>query len=63
MAGKNIERSLSLQETAENHGLPISVSGIPPLSHSSFKVHNALAAKAYFIQFMIAEGFLASNLY
>ncbi len=42
--------------------LDISISGIYPLSHFAF-ADNAGVKKAYFIQEMLALGFLASNLY
>ncbi|MBU2511632.1 aminotransferase class III-fold pyridoxal phosphate-dependent enzyme [bacterium] len=51
------------QETANQHGLKISVNGISPLSHFQFGYDNALVLKAYFIQLMMERGFLASNLF
>lgn len=48
---------------AKNQDLSIEVSGIPPLSHFEFKYDNALELKALFIQEMLKEGFLASNLF
>ena len=47
----------------EKHGLPLHAGGIPPLSHFSFEVAEPLAAKAYFVQLMLDQGFLASTLF
>jgi glutamate-1-semialdehyde aminotransferase len=49
------------QKMAKKHGLAIDVGGIAPLSHFSFRVEEALFAKAYFVQLMLDEGFLAST--
>jgi glutamate-1-semialdehyde 2,1-aminomutase len=43
------------------HEIPITVGGIPPLSHFSFETAAPLVAKAFFIQEMLAHGFLAST--
>lgn len=51
------------RDLAEKHGLPIHISGIKPISHFSFKGVQALTMKAYFIQLMLDQGFLASNMY
>ncbi len=48
---------------SEATGLKISVSGIAPLSHFGFLYDNPLEMKAYFVQLMMASGFLASNLF
>ena len=48
-------------ELAENHGLDISVSGIPSLSTYSFKSQNALKYKTLITQEMLKKGFLAST--
>ncbi len=48
---------------AQKHGLAIHVGGIAPLSHFSFELDDALAAKAYFVQLMLDEGFLASTIF
>lgn len=48
---------------AEKHGLVIHVGGIAPLSHFAFELDDALAAKAYFVQLMLDEGFLASTIF
>ncbi len=46
---------------ASKHGLEISVGGIPPLSHFAFTDEGAPALKAYFVQLMLDNGFLASS--
>ena len=48
---------------AEKHGLAIHVNGIPPLSYFVFEYDNHLAMKAFFVQLMLAKGFLASTLF
>jgi len=48
---------------ADKHGLSIEVGGIKPLSHFAFSHEKTQAMKAYFIQLMLEQGFLASNLY
>jgi len=48
---------------AERHGLHLHVGGIRPMSHFAFECADPQAAKAYFIQMMLEEGFLASSLY
>jgi glutamate-1-semialdehyde 2,1-aminomutase len=48
---------------AERHGLCIHVGGMKPMSHFSFESDQALAMKAYYIQLMLEQGFLASNIY
>lgn len=48
---------------AEEAGVAISVSGIPPLSHFAFVSSDPLALKALFVQLMVDQGFLASNLF
>lgn len=45
------------------HGIPVHVGGIEPLSHFSFDLPDALAAKAYFVQLMLDQGFLASTIF
>jgi len=59
--GKQIQEGWGL--LAKNNNLDINIGGIPPLSHFSFKYDNALSMKAYFIQLMLEQGFLASNLF
>lgn len=51
------------RSTASKHGLSIHVAGIKPMSHFSFNGEHAEAMKAYFIQLMLEQGFLASSLY
>lgn len=50
-------------QAGKRHGLVINVSGIYPLSHFVFDGRNNPVMKAYFIQEMLAKGFLASNLF
>ena len=49
------------EELAKSRGLNIEITGIPPLSHFSFKLENDTAARALFVQMMLGQGFLASN--
>ncbi|MGE4169906.1 MAG: aminotransferase class III-fold pyridoxal phosphate-dependent enzyme [Candidatus Margulisiibacteriota bacterium] len=51
------------KQAAEKTGLSITVSGIPPLSHFGFVSDSPLVLKAYFVQLMLEQGFLASNLF
>ena len=51
------------EKLANKHSLPIHVSGIKPMSHYTFEHKNAQSLKAYFVQLMLEQGFLASNLY
>lgn len=51
------------EKLAGLHDLPIHVSGIKPMSHFNFEAEPAPVMKAYFIQLMLEQGFLASNLY
>ena len=51
------------ERLAKKHDLPICVSSIKPLSHFTFQHEDALYLKAYFVQLMLEQGFLASNLY
>jgi len=46
---------------SEKYGIPIHVSGIPPLSHFIFKDNKALEMKALFIQLMLEKNFLTST--
>ena len=48
---------------AEKHDVSLNVGGLKPVSHFSFEMEDAQAVKAYFIQLMLDQGFLASNLY
>jgi len=46
---------------SEKHGLPMHVGGMKPIGHFSFLHEKAQTMKAYFIQLMLEQGFLASN--
>jgi glutamate-1-semialdehyde 2,1-aminomutase len=59
--GQKVQQGWS--ESAAKHGLSIHVGGIKPLSHFSFESEHNEVLKAYFIQLMLAQGILASNLY
>lgn len=61
LIGKHIQKGW--KDLADKHGLPIVVGGIPPLSHFSFEDTLSLHMKALFIQIMLENGFLASNLF
>jgi glutamate-1-semialdehyde 2,1-aminomutase len=50
-------------ELFEKHGLAVHVGGIRPMSHFSFEDESASLMKAYFVQLMLQEGFLASNMF
>jgi len=51
------------KEMADKHGLSIEVGGVKLMSHFAFHHDKAQSMKAYFIQLMLEQGFLASNLY
>ncbi len=51
------------KKMADKHGLPINVGGMKPMSHFVFNHELSQEMKAYFIQLMLEEGFLASNLF
>lgn len=51
------------KELMAKHSIPGHVSGMFPMSHIDFEAQDPLATKALFIQLMLEEGFLASNLY
>ncbi len=51
------------KKAAERNGLSIHIEGMKPMSHFSFAGPDGLAMKAFFIQEMLDEGYLASNLY
>ena len=51
------------KEMADKYGLAIEVGGMKPMSHFAFAHDKAQSLKAYFIQLMLEQGFLASNLY
>ena len=46
---------------ADKHGLSIEVGGMKPMSHFNFIHNKAQSMKAYFIQLMLEQGFLASS--
>ena len=62
-----IETGQAIQEgweaSGKRHGLAVKVSGIYPLSHFVFDYQDQPVMKAFFIQEMLAKGFLASNLF
>lgn len=49
------------QELGVKYGLSIHVGGLKPMSHFNFEHEKAQFMKAYFIQLMLEQGFLASN--
>ena len=51
------------KEIADKHDLAVEISGMKPMSHFAFAHDKAQSMKAYFIQLMLEQGFLASNLY
>ncbi|HWB96916.1 MAG TPA: aminotransferase class III-fold pyridoxal phosphate-dependent enzyme, partial [Bryobacteraceae bacterium] len=57
--GKNIQAGWLA--AAANAGLPVKVSGLPPLSHFSFELPDADAVRTLFTQMMLDRGFLATN--
>lgn len=66
-AGKHLVRIGTLvqqgwAELAARHGLDIHVGGIKPMSHFAFDGEHPQEKKAYFIQLMLGQGILASNL-
>lgn len=46
---------------ADDMGLPLEVTGIPPLAHFNIEVDDPAAAHTLFIQHMLKEGFLSVN--
>jgi len=67
-AGKHLvwlgeQIQLGWKEMAKKHGLVIEVGGMMPLSHFAFMHDKVQSMKAYFIQLMLKQGFLASNLF
>jgi len=59
--GKKIQNGW--RKIAAKYDIPLKITGISPLSHFSFKTEYGLAARALFVQLMIAEGFLATNIF
>ncbi len=51
------------RKLADKYSLPLQVGGLKPMSHFSFEMKDAQALKAYFIQLMLEQGYLASNLF
>ena len=51
------------RKLAVKHGLSLQAGGLKPISHFSFDIEDAQAVKAYFIQLMLDQGYLASNLF
>jgi glutamate-1-semialdehyde 2,1-aminomutase len=65
-AGKHLvwlgeQIQLGWKEMAKKHGLAIGVGGMKPLSNFAFDHDKAQSMKAYYIQLMLQQGFLASN--
>jgi len=59
--GKSVQEGWS--RIAKRHGIPITVSGIYPLSHFQFQHTQGPSLKALFVQCMLERGFLASTLF
>lgn len=57
--GKQIQKGWMI--AADRFGLPIKVSGIPPLGHFSFDMENSQAVRTLFTQMMLSRHFLATN--
>ena len=57
--GKRIQAGW--REAADAAGLPIGVTGIPPLGHFSFDYEDGQAIRTLFTQRMLEKGFLATN--
>lgn len=51
------------QTLAAKHGLTVHVSGIAPMGHFVFDSEHPQEMKAYFVQLMLDQGFLASTLF
>ena len=61
VVGEKVQHGWKLH--AQQYGLDITVSGIYPLSHFTIHHEKANSLKALFVQLMMSEGFLASNLF
>lgn len=63
--GHLIEIGQSVQkgwkDAAEEHDIPLHISGIDPLPHFTIEHDNGQAAKTLFVQEMLKEGYLATN--
>jgi hypothetical protein len=57
--GKRIQEGWA--KAAEKAGVPIAISGIPPLSHFTFKNEEGQAMMTLFTQMMLKKGYLASS--
>jgi glutamate-1-semialdehyde aminotransferase len=57
--GKQIQSGW--KAAADKIGLPVEVTGIPPLGHFSFDLENSQAVRTLFTQMMLERGFLATN--
>jgi len=51
------------RDLADRHGLSIQVGGMKPMSHFTFEHKQSQEMKAYFIQLMLEQKFLASTIY
>jgi len=51
------------QDAADESGLLINIHGIPALCHFTIECDNFLKIKSYFIQLMLEQGFLATNMF
>lgn len=51
------------RELSDKHGLAMKIKGLPPLGHFTFEHEKNPAMKALFIQLMMEQGFLASNIF
>jgi len=59
--GNDIQKGWA--DIAGKHGIEIKVGGLKPMGHFTFTDKRQLSMKAYFIQQMLDEGILASNLF
>jgi glutamate-1-semialdehyde 2,1-aminomutase len=59
--GSQVQKGWS--ECAQRHDLQVEVGGIAPLSKFSFHGADSLVLKAFFVQLMLDQGFLASTMY
>lgn len=57
--GKRVQKGW--QEAADESGLPIEVSGIPPLGHIAFQVDEAQEVRTLFTQMMLDRGIFATG--
>ena len=51
------------KDLSKKHSIPLEVTSIPPLSHFSFSIEEALEVRALFVQMMLEEGSLATNMF